>query len=208
MLVGALDAVRRYPVKSLRGEALDRVEVAADGIPGDRVAALVVRTGNARVGMTYRGKENDRLHLFEDAEAARTCAETQGVEVDLRGGDRFFDAAPISLLVDRWLDEVSDAVGYEVEWERFRPNLFVRASPEFAQTESELAGATMLLGTAVLRAISPIERCVTVTYHPSGGESDPQILRFLAQHRNTWMGVYCDVAQAGPVRVGDALATL
>jgi len=205
MLVGTLDAVRRYPVKSLRGEALDRVELAPDGIPGDRVAALVVRTGNARVGKTYRGKENDRLHLFNHAETAQGCARTRGVEVELRGGDRFFDDAPISLLVDRWLDELSGAVGYEVQWERFRPNLFVRASSEFAQTESELIGATMLLGTAVLRARSPIERCVTVTYHPSGDESDPRILRFLAQHRNTWMGVYCDVMQPGTVGVGDAL---
>ncbi len=208
MFIGTLDALRRYPVKSLRGEAIDWVEVSPTGIPGDRASALIVRSGSARIGKTYRGKEHDRLHLLTDTEAATAQAAQRAVEVELHRSDHFFDDAPISLLVDRWLDDVSRHVGYRVEWERFRPNGFVRAAAEFSQAESDLVDTQLQLGTVRLRVRSPIERCVTVTYHPRGDPSDPRILRFLAQRRNTWMGIYCDVLEPGSARVGDPLLRL
>jgi uncharacterized protein len=204
-LIGTLDAVRRYPVKSLRGEALDATAVGSAGIPGDRAGALFVRAGNARVGKTYRGKEHDRLHLTGDAALARASAAKRGVEVELRRGDHFFDDAPISLLIDRWLETLNEHLGYAVGWERFRPNFFVVAAADFALVESELVNGELQLGGVTLRVRAPIERCVTITYHPEGGASDPGILRFLAQQRDTLMGVYCDVLEPGVVHVGDKL---
>ncbi|HZY95621.1 MAG TPA: MOSC domain-containing protein [Candidatus Cybelea sp.] len=203
MLIGTLDAIRRYPVKSLRGEALDSVEVGESGIPGDRAGALFVQSGHARVGKTYRGKEHDRLHLLTTVEAAHQAAAERGTHVELQRGEHFFDDAPISLLVDRWLEELSAHLGYAVEWERFRPNLFVRAAAEFQQTEDALTGAELQLGSVRLRVRYPDERCVTTTYHPDGKPSDPRVLRFVAQHRNTWMGIYCDVVTPGVVKVRD-----
>jgi uncharacterized protein len=205
MLIGDLAAIRRYPVKSLRGEALDSVVIDGDGIPGDRAAALFVRAGHARAGNTYRGKENDRLHLFDDDAQALTAASARGVDLEVRRDEHFFDAAPLSLLVDRWLGGLSAQLGYSVEWERFRPNLFVRAVPGFELEETELAGAELELGTAALRVREPIERCVTTTYHPRGEASDPEILRYVAQQRNAFMGIYCDVLERGSARVGDEL---
>jgi uncharacterized protein YcbX len=58
-----------------------------------------------------------------------------------------------------------------------------------------------------LRVRCATERCVTPTYHPNGAASDPRILRFLAQHRNAWMGVYCDVLEPGAVHVGDSVTS-
>jgi uncharacterized protein len=205
MVIGTLAAIRRYPVKSLRGETLDCVRVAESGIPGDRAEAFFVRAGHARVGNTYRGKEHDRLHLTADVEAAATLASQAGVEIERRAGEHFFDDAPVSLLVDRWLEGLSEHLGYVVEWERFRPNFFVRASAAFSVPEEALVGADLRLGTVRLRVRTPIERCVTTTYDPKGGASDPRILRFVAQERNAWMGIYCDVLEPGVARIGDAL---
>ncbi len=205
MLVGTLDAVRRYPVKSLRGERLDCAQIAATGLPGDRGSALFVRAGSARVGKPYRGKEHERLHLMQDEASALAAAAERGVDADVRRGDHFFDDAPISVIVDRWLEKLSEDVGYCVEWERFRPNLFVRAVPGFTLGESAIVNAELHVGTASLIVRCPIERCVTVTYHPHGEPSDPGILRYLAQHRNAMLGIYCDVLEAGSVRVGDAV---
>ena len=39
MKVGVLQEIRRYPVKSMAGETLDEVELAAGGLPGDRAWA-------------------------------------------------------------------------------------------------------------------------------------------------------------------------
>lgn len=205
MTVGTLEAVRRYPVKSLRGEMLECVDVDLGGIPGDRERALFVREGNARVGKTYRGKEHDRLHLIAGTQAATLAAKERGVDVEVKRGDHYFDDAPVSIIVDRWLDALDAELGYRVEWQRFRPNFFVRAAPGFSQPEEALAGEELQLGTVGLRVRGPIERCVAVTYHPQGEPPDPRILRYLAQHRNAWLGIYCDVLEPGRACVGDAL---
>ena len=205
MLIGTIDALRRYPIKSLAGEKLESVEVGASGIPGDRAGAFFVRSGSERIGRLYRGKEHDRLHLVATAGAARAAAAARGVSVELQNGEHFFDDAPVSILIDRWLDSLSAHVGYDVEWERFRPNFFVRAATGFDQEEAALTGDELEVGTTLLRVRCPIERCVTPTYHPRGGATDPRVLRFLAQQRNKWMGIYCDVVRPGVVRVGDAV---
>ena len=209
MLIGTLEAVRRYPIKSLQGIALDSVKVEVSGIPGDRSGALFALQG-AREGKTYRGKEHDRLHLLRDAAAAQASAEERGVAVEVRHGEHFFDDAPISILVDEWLRELDAHVGYNIEWERFRPNFFVRsgASAQSIPLEQTLVGAQLQVGTARLGVRSPIERCVTVTYHPLGETADPRILRFLAEQRNAWMGIYCDVLEPGTASVGDPLILL
>jgi uncharacterized protein YcbX len=203
MIVGSLASIWRYPVKSLRGEPLDSVAVDAAGIPGDRSSALFVRSGHAREGKTFRGKEHDRLHLTNDpVEAVRLGAE-RGVALEHQIGEHFFDDAPISLLLDVWLRELRVHAGYEVQPERFRPNFFVRARPDFGLKEADLADAELLLGAVRLRVRDPIGRCVTTTYDPEGAASDPEVLQFVVRERNGWMGVYCDVLQAGVVRTGD-----
>ncbi len=205
MVIGTIEGLRRYPIKSLAGEVLESIEIGESGIPGDRAGSLLVRSGSERIGKLYRGKEHDRLHLIATAGAARAAAAARGVGVEFQSGTHFFDDAPISVIVDRWLGSLSAHVGYAVEWQRFRPNIFVRAADGFDEEESALVGNELDAGSVRLRVRCPIERCVAVTYHPRGAASDPQILRYLAQERNTWMGVYCDVVRPGSVRVGNEI---
>jgi uncharacterized protein YcbX len=127
------------------------------------------------------------------------------VAVEVRKGEHFFDDAPVSVIVDDWLDDLSEHVGYPVEWERFRPNFFVRSVPEFRQSEWELQGTDLRVGAVRLRVRGPIERCVAITYHPGGEPSDPEILRFIAQRRDACMGIYCDVLTPGQACVGDSV---
>jgi uncharacterized protein len=205
MVIGTLDALRRYPTKSLAPEVLESANVAAGGIPGDRAHALFVLRGNERIDKPYRGKENDRLHLMAEADAARASAAERGVGVELRRGEHFFDCAPISIIVDRWIDGLNAHVGYDVEWQRFRPNFFVRADSEFHRLEGDLVGAELEVGSIRLRVRAAIVRCVVPTYDLCGGESDPRILRYIAQERDAQMGIYCDVVQPGVARAGDTL---
>ena len=208
MVVGTLAAIWRYPVKSLRGESLSGAEVTDSGIAGDRTAALFVGRGHVRAGKTYRGKEHEQLHLTSDSDEARALGAQRGVELERRSGGRYFDTAPISLIVDRWLDELATLLGHPVEPERFRPNFVVTADAAFRAGESELTGRELQMGDVRLRAIKPIERCVVVTYDPGGGPSDPNVLRLVSQKRNTWMGILCDVVRPATVHIGDALVSL
>jgi uncharacterized protein len=203
MVIGTLRAIYRYPVKSLHGEALDACDVTAGGLVGDRVRALMAPASHPRTGKTYRGKENDTLHLVASIDDA--LANLPDVTVARDDDERFFDDAPVSLIMDRWLDGLSEFVGYAVEHERFRPNFFIEAAPGVALHEGDLTGRELRLGEVTLRVRYPIGRCVVTTYDPHGGESDPRILRYVAQARQNWMGIYCDVPGAGTARIGESL---
>ncbi len=208
MDLGTLAAIRRYPVKSLRGETLDEVAVLRHGLEGDRARAMIVRDGHARTGKPYRGKENNRLHLSSDPAAGVERAHERGVNVDLeeRSGDPFFDDAPVSIVVDKWLRGLSAYVGYDVGFERFRPNFFINSREGFSLTEEAMTGRELALGDVLLRVRYPIERCVVTTYDQAGGESDLEILNYIVRERSTWMGIYCDVLRAGIVRIGDSFS--
>lgn len=208
VLLGTLERIWRYPVKSLAAEPLERAGILPEGLEGDRTAALFVRSGHVRRDKTYRGKENDRLHRIDDERNAARMARESGIGVELRDGRRYFDDAPVSLLAERWLDGVSAALGYRVEPQRFRPNFFMRSAAGFDDEEPALIGRRLQLGDAIVRVRCPIERCVVVNYDPNGGETDPGVLRYLAQHRNASMGIYCDVERPGSATVGDHVVLL
>lgn len=202
MQIGTLRAIRRYPVKSLHGEELEAAAVRDTGLEGDRTTALINDDG-PRAGAPARGKENDRFHLQHTLDEARAIAPP--VHVEQSDDEPFFDDAPVSLIIDRWLDGISTFVGYRVEWERFRPNFYVEAHDGIALDEGALTGRELQLGEVTLRVRYPIERCVVPTYDLRGGDADPRILRYVAQARSNWMGIYCDVPRAGIVRIGDSL---
>lgn len=205
MLLGTLAALYRYPVKSLRGDSLDHADVDPNGLSGDRASALIVGENHDLAGKRYTGKRNDRLHLTSDIESATALAREHGVPVTISsGGDPFFDDAPVSLIVDRWLSGLNAHVGYAVEHERFRPNFFIHAVAGFALTEEDLTGREVALGEVLMRVRYPIERCTVTTYDPHGGCADPRILAYVTHQRSQWMGIYCDVLRAGSVRRGDS----
>lgn len=208
MKAGTLAAIWRYPVKSLRAEPLESAPVCRAGIPHDRERALFVDEGHyARTGKTYRGKENNLLHTTSNVEAAKKIASGRGVDVSVRRDEtqRFFDAAAVSLIFDRWIDEVSAHIGEPLDPRRWRPNFYVRAAGDFALLETDLLGATIEMGTVLLRVSDTIRRCVTTTYDIQTGESDENVLTYVALRRANVMGIYCEVLGEGEVFAGDAV---
>ena len=202
-MLGLVDKIWTYPVKSLHRVEHESIAVHQDGLAGDRRAALYVNSEHARRGNTYRGKENDRLHLIVEPDEARLEAESRGVEVEVRAGERYFDAGTVSLILDGWIAEVEDALGKPLDPLRWRPNFFVRGNSDLK--EGDLAGKRLALGGVVLVVLRPIGRCVTTTYDQITGASDPDVLGFVARERDNKMGVYCDVVQTGEVRCGDQI---
>jgi uncharacterized protein YcbX len=205
--LGYVTHLWRYPVKSLAGERLERVEVDAAGVAGDRRAALFLRSaGQARSGKTYRGKEHELLHTVARAGRAIELAGERGAELEYRDdAGPYFDDAAFSLIFDRWLREAERLVGYALDPLRYRPNAFARAAADFDLAEGALVGRTLAIGSARFRVTAPIGRCVTTTYDIETGASDPAVLRAVAQHRDNVMGVYCAIARPGTLHAGDAI---
>ncbi len=207
MDIGTIAALWRYPVKALKAEPLTRVEILPDGLAGDRTTALLVETPtHARAGKPFRGKESSRLHLTGDPETAASYAADANVLVTLaRDEPRWFDARPVSILLDLWVHDVEALVGESLDPLRWRPNVFVRAAPGFANREGDMVGATIRTGDVVLYVVDTIKRCVTTTYDIATGESDPRVLGEVARTRANVMGIYCEVVIPGTVAIGDTL---
>jgi uncharacterized protein YcbX len=207
MDVGRIAGLWRYPTKSLKAEPLQRAAVLADGLEGDRTAALVVENpAHARAGKPYRGKESAYLHLTSDPATAASYAADANVLVTLdRSQARFFDAGIVSVLFDLWVRDVEALVGEPLDPLRWRPNLYVTAVSGFAEREAGLVRCALRAGSAVLRVVRPIRRCVTPTYDIATGGAFPLVLEAVAAQRDNVVGVYCDVEVPGDVALGDAV---
>jgi len=201
-----LARIWRYPVKSLAATALERVCIGADGLEGDRRSALFVASKeHRRSGKTFRGKEHNLLHTLCAPADAIARGATGGIELRERGDGPFFDAGSVSILFDRWLEELEGIVGMKLDPLRFRPNLFARTKDATIPPEREFIGTLFHIGDVVLRAAAPIERCVTPTYDVATGEPEPEVLRAVTRERENVMGVYCTVERAGEVALDDAI---
>ena len=208
MLVGTVVKLWRYPVKSLKAEPLERSEVLSDGLAGDRTAALLVDSpAHARAGKTFRGKESSQLHLTADPETAASYAADANTLVSLTTEPaRWFDARPVSILLDLWVHDVEALVGERLDPLRWRPNLYVEAAPGFTHREADLLDRTLRSGTVELSVVDTNKRCVTVTYDVQTGASDPRVLGEVARNRENVVGIYCEVVTPGFVSVGDTLS--
>lgn len=207
MQLGVLENIWRYPVKSLAAQPLTQTRVEPDGIPGDRVSALIVQSGHARTGKPYRGKEHNLLHTTSDPAAAIAMGAQRGAVLAApeQPEPHYFDDAPISLVFDRWIAEAEKALEVPLNPLRWRPNFYALASADFDLLEQDLIGKAIEIGAVVLRVRDGIGRCVTTTYDIETGEQNDDVLLFVAQQRANTMGIYCDVELAGTVRTGDPL---
>jgi uncharacterized protein len=215
--VGRVAALWRYPVKSMAGEPLEAADVSWHGIAGDRRWAFV-RPGVERSNFPWLTiRERSDMGAFRPAfaeperpDASRTLVRTPGGDeldvVDpalaalLGDGVRVikqnrgvFDALPLSL--------ISTASIGSLDVRRFRPNLLVEAPGEFP--EDAWVGATLAIGGLRMRVDKRDERCAVVTVDPATTERDPSILRWIAQERDTCLGVYGSTVSPGRVAVGD-----
>jgi uncharacterized protein YcbX len=225
--VGRVEALWRYPVKSMAEESLADVEVSWHGLAGDRRWAFV-REGLARSGfpwLTIRERSDMGLYKpsFEDStrpDASRTLVRTPsgesfdvtdpGLAVELGHGARvikqnrgIFDTAPLSLATTQTVAGVGALVGRELDPRRFRPNLLVRASGDTPFQEDEWVGSVLQVGAMRMRVDQRDERCVIINVDPETRERDPAILRAVAQERETCVGVYGATVEPGRVAVGD-----
>jgi uncharacterized protein YcbX len=254
-VIGTVDSLWRYPVKSMRGEELSEAFVGFAGIYGDRLFAI--RSSEAIKGFPYLTAREQRKMLqyrprfrFPD-KAARPInqaeAESLGpgvtpayadapdlmLDVDTPTGETFAiddanllrslrddvsgaptlslvrsdraltDCRPISLLSMQSVLQLSSEVGHAVDPRSFRENIYLNLSAS-GFTEDSYVGKTLLLGSKV--KISILERdprCVMITMHPETGESDPAVLKQVAQAHQGMTGIYAAVLVEGTVRKGD-----
>jgi uncharacterized protein YcbX len=221
--VGRVIGLWRYPVKSMAAEALDEVEVGWAGFAGDRRWAFV-RGDVPRSGfpwMTIREDASMLEHVPRFVQPGRP--DRSRVVVRVPGGDELdvldpalaaslgegvrvikqdrgvFDAMPLSLITTAGIADLSALVGFDLDVQRFRPNLLIESS----EREDAWVGSVLTVGGMTMRVDQRDERCVIVNIDPATGERDPSVLRTLAEQRDVCIGVYGSTVRPGPVALGD-----
>jgi uncharacterized protein YcbX len=203
----------RYPVKSLRGERLERATLLADGFEGDRLARvederglLTARRKQRLVGVAAAvGDDGEALIEAADwrsAEAAGRIRELAGDGARLVATDSGarFDGAPVLVCTDGALAALGE------DRRRFRPNVVIEGVPELG--ERGWVGRELAIGDAVLAVREPCERCAVTTIDPDTIEIRPDVLRRVNADFGGIMGVYCEVGRPGTIAVGDEVRIL
>jgi hypothetical protein len=231
-VLGHISELWRYPVKSMRGEALQRLAIDERGVVGDRYFALKDSEGRLGSGKTTKrfrqiegmlgfaaATENGGVVVrFPDGRVMRANDPTLGpvltatcgidIKVESEDQDRVMhrDSAPLHLLTEAsiaWLR--ARLPGVAIDARRFRPNIVI-ADEATGLVEQEWLGRTIAIGdTVIVKAARPTVRCVMTTQPQAELGAAPEVLRRLATDNAASLGIYAEVLQPGTVRIGDAL---
>ena len=171
--IGRIEAIFRYPVKSMRGEPLDAASLGWHGLDGDRRLAfrrldergnfpwlsasklpeLILFTprwredGSAGAPPTHvLTPDGEEMPVFGEALAAevgRRCRAPVQM-MQLRQG--IFDEASVSVITSDTVAEVCRLGGRRADVRRFRPNVLVRSTRGIPFEEDEWVGGALTFG--------------------------------------------------------------
>jgi hypothetical protein len=204
-----LDAIWRYPVKSIAGQRLEEAELGSLGVPGDRAVYVVdarddtlsARTRPGLLGL--RGGTDEHGAATVDgvrwsdpaaAELVRAAAGDGAHLVEARSFERF-DVLPLLVATDGAIAEAG------LDLRRLRPNLVIGGVEGLA--ERGWQGKFLRIGEAVVGLATLRERCIVTTYDPDDLVQDLEVLLDISSRFDGSLALNAWVARAGAVRVGE-----
>jgi len=225
--LGQVEAIFRYPVKSMRGEPLDAAALGWHGLDGDR--RLAFRRIDERGGFPWLTAsklpdlvrftprlpahvltpEGEELPLFGEALAAevgrRFGAPVQMMQ--LKHG--IFDDATVSVITSDTVREICRLAGTSADVRRFRPNIVVRSTGAVPFEEDGWVGGVLAFGEAddapAVAVTTRDVRCVMVNFDPDGGSPAPEVLKAVVRANGNNAGVYGTVTRTGRLAVGQTV---
>jgi uncharacterized protein YcbX len=219
--------IRRYPVKSMAGEALDRVDLDARGLVGDRAYAVVDADGRFAAGKdSRRFRRRDEVFRYGATTAADGVVRVTRGDAHWTAGDaaldqdlstRFgdlvrvlpeqgvshFDARSVSIVGTATLEWCARELGVDADRRRLRTNLIVETAEPFE--EETWVGRKAHIGGIRLAVVERVERCRTIDLAQDGVTTTTPWLKALGGSRELCVAVYADVVGPGTVAVGDAV---
>jgi uncharacterized protein YcbX len=173
MEIGHVEAIFRYPVKSMAGERLEVAKLGWHGLDGDR--RLAFRRVDDRSGFPWltagklpdlvlftphrhedgaqgdlpthvRTPDGDEIPVFGE-ELAAEVGRRHGTSVQMMQLDHgIFDEASISVIAFDTVCEIGRLVGRSLDVRRFRPNVVVRLLRSVPFLEDEWLGGVLSFG--------------------------------------------------------------
>ena len=232
--IGQIEAIFRYPVKSMAGEPLETAHLGWHGLEGDR--RLAFRRIEDRSGFPWlsAGKLPD-LVLFTphrqdaaqelpshvrtpDGQNLPVFGEDLAKEVERRYGapveimqmkHGIFDDATISVIAGDTIREISRLAGHTPDVRRFRPNILVRLLQPAPFQEDAWLGGVLQFGEshdapAIAVTMRDI-RCAMINIDPDSAAPAPEMMKAVVRvHQNT-AGIYGTVTRTGQLAIGQKI---
>ncbi len=228
--IGRIKEIFRYPIKSMAGVHLERVDLGWHGLNGDRRFAFRrladqsgfpwLTAGRLPQLLLYKpigeGEVDKDLPTHvrtpNGAELALQSEQLQN-EISQRHGSPvqlmqlkhgIFDEAAVSLITLATVREVERGADRRLEVLRFRPNIVIESDLEpFA--EDQWVGKTLRFGTddngpAVSITLRDL-RCVMINLDPETAEADSSVMKAALRLNANHAGVYATVISAGELRI-------
>lgn len=173
MKIGEVEALFRYPVKSMSGERLEVADLGWHGLDGDRRLAfrrlddqsgfpwlsasklpelirfVPQRRGSAVAGSLpthVRTPEGEELDVFGQ-ELATEVGRRLGWPVEMVHLDRgIFDEASISVITSATVGEIGRLAALRPDVRRFRPNILIASSRSVPFEEDDWVGGVLSFG--------------------------------------------------------------
>src|SRR5216684_3521166 len=233
--IGQVEAIFRYPVKSMGGERLQAAEMGWHGLEGDR--RLAFRKVDDRGGFPWltAGKLPDLL-LFAphrkdgtegdlpthirtpDGQEMPLFGEELAAEVGRRHGapvqmmqfkHGIFDEASISVIAFDTVREIARLAGHDPDVRRFRPNVLVRLLRPASFQEDEWVGGVLSFGEGddapAVTVTMRDLRCSMVNYDPDSASSSPEVMKSVVRANENTAGIYGTVTRIGRLAVGQTM---
>jgi uncharacterized protein YcbX len=198
----------RFPVKSMRGERIERAVISEDGVQGDRLVhvadangVLTARTRAPLLGLAGSlgadGKALVNGLPWDHPEVAAAVSEAAGpgARATRYAGPERFDVLPLLVATDGAIAALGE------DGRRLRPNIVIGGVDGLA--ERDWPGRALRIGEVVIGVYSVRARCVVTTIHPDTIEYDPTVLRKINREFGGRIALNCWVAHGGEIGVGD-----
>ena len=228
--IGQIEAMFRYPVKSMRGEQLDAATLGWHGLEGDRRFAFRRLNDPGEFPWLTAGKLPDLISytpLWREDETLLTQVRTpDGQELPLFGealaaevGRRYgapvqmmqmkhgiFDDASISVISSTTVGEICQLAEKSADVRRFRPNIVVRSRRAVPFEEDQWVGGVLRFGDAddapAVTVTMRDLRCAMVNIDPDGGGLAPEMMKACVRANDNNAGIYGTVTRIGRLAVG------
>ncbi len=232
--IGQVEAIFRYPVKSMAGEQLEQATLGWHGIEGDRRLAFR-RMGN-HSGMPWltasklpelllftprrngndgdipthvRTPEGEVLPIFGE-ELAKEIGRRYGAPVEmmqLRNG--IFDDASLSVIASDTVREIGRLAGRGLDIRRFRPNVVVRLLRPVPFHEDKWMGGALSFGEGddgpTIAVTMRDLRCSMVNLDPDSASAAPEVMKAIVRANQNNAGIYGAVTRTGRLAVGQSI---
>lgn len=191
----------QYPDKAARPNNLTEAEKLAPG-----VTPVYAQPAELMVDVETPSGE---ILAIDDPKLIRMLVEglRHGPALTLVRSDRAMtDCRPVSIFSVQTVQQLSQELGSALDQRRFRANFYVDLTSTGGFGEQAFVGRSLRVGSkAVVSILERDPRCKMITLDPDTGESDPKILRQVAQAHDATAGVYAAVLVEGTVRNGDSV---